>query len=202
MPIETLFTELGEPAQEPWCLAFSNTVSSRGEPGQQDRLTSLEALRAWLLQKGVLDENASTAGEDPRTLDRAIRLREAIFGIAEAISSGQEPEEDDLSELNWNVQRAIVAARLLSGQHGLEWDIDSLRNSVSGSVGVLALSAAGLFSSEKSARVRKCNDQSCGWLFVDLSKNRSRKWCDMSDCGNVAKARRYYAKQKALKAST
>jgi predicted RNA-binding Zn ribbon-like protein len=40
-------------------------------------------------------------------------------------------------------------------------------------------------------RVRECANHDCGWLFLDLSRNRSRKWCDMSSCGNRAKVRRF-----------
>lgn len=200
MPIESLFQDLGEPAGEPWCLAFSNTVSSRGEPGQQDRIQSMEALRGWLAKQLILDGDAPNIGEDPRILERAIRLREAIYSVGSALASRLEPSEDDVSELNWNVQRGIVAAKLEPGNGRLNWDLESQRSSMAGCLGLLALSAANLYTSERAQRVRLCNNPTCGWLFLDLSKNHSRKWCDMADCGNVAKARRYYAKQKALKA--
>ncbi|HEV2391667.1 MAG TPA: CGNR zinc finger domain-containing protein [Verrucomicrobiae bacterium] len=42
--------------------------------------------------------------------------------------------------------------------------------------------------------MRLCQGDTCGWLFVDSSKNHSRRWCDMRDCGNRAKARRHRAK--------
>jgi predicted RNA-binding Zn ribbon-like protein len=57
-------------------------------------------------------------------------------------------------------------------------------------------SAAELLVSEKFRRVKKCADPICGWLFLDISRNRSRRWCDMRDCGNRAKASRYYKKKK------
>lgn len=199
MPIETLFQDLGEPADEPWCLAICNTVSSRNQPGQQDRFKTSEDLRAWLIKHQILSSNAPNLGEDPRSLDRAGRLREAIYGTGHALSHNEEPEGDDLSELNWNVQRAIVAAKIVPTEDGLGWDLETQRNSVAGCLGLIALSAANLFTSDKAKNVRECNNPTCGWLFLDLSKNHSRKWCDMADCGNVAKARRYYAKQRALK---
>lgn len=199
MPIESLFVELGEPRDEPWCLNFCNTVSSRNDPGHKDRFQTMDDLKGWLVRANILDADAPSAGEDPRNLERAIRLREAIYGIGSGLADGKEPQEDDVSELNWNVQRAIVAAQLKPAEDGLAWNLDSQRTTIAGCLGLLALSAAGLFTSERASRVRQCNNHDCGWLFLDLSKNRSRKWCDMSDCGNVAKARRYYAKQKALK---
>jgi predicted RNA-binding Zn ribbon-like protein len=199
MAIESLFQQLGEPRDEPWCLAFSNTVSSRNDPGRDEHLHSLEDIQAWMVKKGLLAEDIALSGEDSRSFDRAIRLREAIFNLGSALAARRSPPGDDLSELNWNVQRAIVAAKICSEAETLMWDLSGLRTSISGAVGLLALSAAGLFTSERADRVRECNNETCGWLFLDLSKNRSRKWCDMSDCGNVAKARRYYAKQQALR---
>ncbi len=198
MPIESLFQQLGEPHGEPWCLLFSNTGISRIDASRKD-FGSLDDLRTWLLGKGILAKGSPSTGEDSRVLERAIRLREAVFGIGSALAHRRQPSEDEVSELNWNVQKAVVAARIDAVGGALEWNLTGLRTSVSGCTGLIALSAAGLFTSDQATRVRECNNETCGWLFLDLSKNRSRKWCDMSDCGNVAKARRYYAKQKALR---
>ena len=52
-------------------------------------------------------------------------------------------------------------------------------------------------TSDRLTQVRECADDTCGWLFLDLSKNASRRWCNMADCGNRAKARRYRARKKA-----
>src|SRR5689334_2812994 len=127
MPIDSLFHEIGEPRDEPWCLSFSNTVSSRNQTDSQDCLKSAEELRQWMSKSGILSQEALPAGEDPRNLERAIRLREAIYGIGRALSQNSEPEEDDVSELNWNVQRAIVAAKIQPAKTGLRWDLDSQR---------------------------------------------------------------------------
>ena len=58
-------------------------------------------------------------------------------------------------------------------------------------------SAAALLTSDDIARIRECAAERCAWLFIDHSRNRSRRWCDMRDCGNRAKARRHYARAKA-----
>ena len=202
MPIESLFSELGEPQNDPWCLTFCNTVSSRHHPQKQDRFHTNDDLRSWLIRYKILDEDAPSAGEDTRNLERALRLREAIWGIGAALAAQKEPADDNVSELNWNVQKAIVAARLEAEDKTLTWDLESQKHSVAGCLGLLALSAAGLFTSERADRVRECGNDECGWLFLDTSKNRSRKWCDMADCGNLAKARRYYAKKKAERQAT
>lgn len=60
-------------------------------------------------------------------------------------------------------------------------------------------SAAGILNSGSQARVRRCADESCGRLFIDESRNRSRRWCDMASCGNLAKVRRYRQRTQASK---
>jgi len=63
----------------------------------------------------------------------------------------------------------------------------------------VARSAAELLTSDNVDRVRECeDDRGCGYLFIDQSKNRSRRWCSMESCGNRAKARRYYARLQAI----
>jgi predicted RNA-binding Zn ribbon-like protein len=62
-------------------------------------------------------------------------------------------------------------------------------------------SAAEVLTSEKRTRLGQCaDDRGCGWLFLDTSKNRSRRWCDMEDCGNRAKARRHYLRERGRSA--
>jgi predicted RNA-binding Zn ribbon-like protein len=61
----------------------------------------------------------------------------------------------------------------------------------------VALSAANLLTSDKASRVRVCeDDRGCGVLFIDMSKNHSRRWCSMQSCGNRAKAHRHYSRVK------
>jgi predicted RNA-binding Zn ribbon-like protein len=197
--VENAFLDVPEPENEPWCLAFSNTVGGRNTPVPSEHLKSAADVKSWLLKKEILLEDPAGA-EDPKNFERAIRLRQAIYNIGSAIAKCEAPSEDDLSELNWNVQRAIVSARLETGEAKLNWNLDSQRMTVAGCLGLIALSAAGLFTGSRAQRIRECGNHTCGWLFLDFSKNHSRKWCDMSDCGNVAKARRYYARQKAKRA--
>jgi len=61
----------------------------------------------------------------------------------------------------------------------------------------IAHSAADLLTSGDQERVKECASTTCEWVFLDKSRNRSRRWCDMSDCGNRAKARRFQARKRA-----
>src|SRR5207249_84080 len=68
------------------------------------------------------------------------------------------------------------------------------------SYGDIVRSAVDLLTSGERDRVKECASATCEWVFLDRSKNHSRRWCDMSDCGNRAKARRFHAKRQAARA--
>ncbi len=57
-------------------------------------------------------------------------------------------------------------------------------------------SAAELLTSGELSTLRQCGGEECGWLFLDPSRNHSRQWCDMRDCGNRAKVRRFRARRR------
>jgi predicted RNA-binding Zn ribbon-like protein len=59
----------------------------------------------------------------------------------------------------------------------------------------IASSAADLLTSERLKKVRLCEAKTCTWLFLDESRNHSRRWCDMKVCGNREKARRHYQRE-------
>jgi predicted RNA-binding Zn ribbon-like protein len=82
------------------------------------------------------------------------------------------------------------------GGYVLEWDgVEAL----DGVLWPVARSAATLLTSALRSRVRICAaEDGCGWTFLDRSKNQSRRWCSMSDCGNRAKARRHYRRVRGL----
>jgi len=64
---------------------------------------------------------------------------------------------------------------------------------------LIVRSAADLLTSDKLHDVRACSAEDCRWLFLDISKNHSRRWCDMETCGNQAKARRHYRRKKSAR---
>ena len=65
-------------------------------------------------------------------------------------------------------------------------------------LGPVVWSAAELLTSGKTDQVKCCASETCGWLFLDNTKNHSRRWCDMADCGSHAKAKRYYRKKLSV----
>jgi predicted RNA-binding Zn ribbon-like protein len=88
--------------------------------------------------------------------------------------------------------RLTSGAQVIHGSGGFEWKWKFDENALEAPLYLIALSAVDLMTSENYRRVGQCADEDgCGWLFVDTSKNHSRRWCDINDCGNRAKQRRY-----------
>ncbi len=191
-------------------LDFVNTVDPRHAPGRREYLDGYPALVAWSGHAGVIgagqDERLRQAtADDPaeaeRVLDRAIRLREALYPLFRRAARGQSPAPDDLGVLQVELTLALPHLRVAWSPAGYarEWEQDSA--ALDQVLWPVAWSAAELLTHGPLERIRECPGQgNCGWLFLDLSKNASRRWCDMRVCGNRAKARRHYARMQTLHA--
>lgn len=192
------------------CLDFANTVSSHYEEQPNERLNSYSDLLEWARQRNVLSEGeiVDLAGQAARrpndsegALRRAIELRGAIYHIFAAVSSGRPAPAESLSMLNRHLATALPHDIIVEGEAGFAWGCQSDGSELDKMLWPVARSAADLLVSGQVARVRECGGHDCGWLFVDTSKNKSRRWCDMGDCGNRAKAHRHYSRRKAVGSS-
>ena len=127
----------------------------------------------------------------------ARELREALYRIFTAHADGRDPAAEDLALLNRALALAMPHLQLSAraGTFAWEWDEDAL--DLHRLLWPVARSAADLLTSDDLVRVRECAGEHCNWLFIDRSKNNSRRWCDMQDCGNVAKVRRYRSRKQA-----
>jgi predicted RNA-binding Zn ribbon-like protein len=183
------------------CLDFTNTTSYRGGAENHDRLASYTDLVTWgrlaeLLSpsdaRRLLTAGAERPAEAARVFACALELREAIYGIVAARVEERAPDTADLNLLNRVLTQALAHRRLAATREGFAWEWMAAPDDLGWMLWPLASSAAELLMSEDLARVKKCASRNCDWLFVDASRNRSRRWCDMKDCGNRAKARRHY----------
>ncbi len=191
----------------PVCLAFTNTLRWHASDHPQETLRSYADLVAWARGVALVSDheaqkllhNAAARPVDAgRALKRALALREAIYRIFVALIHAESPAEADLAELNAKLARMTTGARVVRTLKGWAWKWGLAEEALDAPIGPIALSAAELLISEKRERVGQCaDDRGCGWLFLDTSKNRRRRWCDISDCGNRAKQRRHY--QRVLK---
>jgi predicted RNA-binding Zn ribbon-like protein len=184
------------------CFDFANTVDSRCAPTRRvDHLTDYTSLASWARQSRVVPARraseliraANKSDAAGRAFRKAVELREAIYRVFSAIAGGGRPSERDLLLLGLHAQEALANMRLLPGGSGFEWSLEQRsRDSLMAPVWPIAKSAADLLVSGDLSRVRECAAGNCGWLFMDRSRNRSRRWCDMKICGNREKARQHY----------
>lgn len=195
---EKEFSEVGG-----WpALDFVNTVS--GLPTgtlSEERFERYEDLVAWGQKHELLDEAAARRmlsgasrrpGKAKEVLERGRALRAAIFRVFTDVAAERKPDPSALEHLNAELAAAMPHARLEHAGEGFAWSWHNPGAELESVLWPIAKSAADLLVSHKLERVRSCQNDTCGWLFLDLSKNRSRRWCSMSDCGNTAKARRHY----------
>jgi predicted RNA-binding Zn ribbon-like protein len=132
-------------------------------------------------------------------LTRLRELRALLKRIFQTRLSGQAPNNMDLGKLSTDLAEAARASRLMVANRGSP-QVLVTREITAEKAGVALLrlriveAAATLLVSDAMRRVKSC--PTCGWLFLDASKNRSRRWCSMDTCGAVAKARRYYRRLK------
>lgn len=102
----------------------------------------------------------------------------------------------DLAALNAGLTRAMAHARIADSGDGFVWDWDPDPTALDRMLWPVARAAADLLTAAPRPTIRMCEGPACGWLFVDTTKNRRRRWCSMEDCGNRAKARRFYERKK------
>ncbi|HEX4822892.1 MAG TPA: ABATE domain-containing protein [Candidatus Polarisedimenticolaceae bacterium] len=189
-------------------LDFANTVSRRKAVGEtRDNLDRYGRLVSWAEAARLMTahEGAShrkRASEQPRAavtaLRRAAAVREAIFSIFSAIAREKAIPVEALSTLDEALPSAFASPRIVRDGETFTVRFASDENDLAAAViAPVVRGALDLLTSEAKVRVRECNSTTCAWLFLDRSKNGSRRWCDMKICGNRAKARRHYAKGKA-----
>jgi predicted RNA-binding Zn ribbon-like protein len=188
------------------CLDFANTVEDRPDVHPRELLNSYNDLVSWGQQAHVLTEReaqrlleevAHRSAEAASILERAVALRETIFRIIKAVAKEVLPEEDDLVALSAAVADAQDHARIVQKEGGFIWDWAGNAGDLDRMLWPVVKSAADLLTSDESDDVRVCASETCNWLFMDTSKNHSRRWCDMKSCGNRAKARRFYGRKKS-----
>ncbi len=183
---------------------FTNTVNARRSGEMRDKFSTYRDLVAWSRQADLLqaeDESRliekakRNPGEAETALKEATKLREVIYRIFAAVAEEHTPAKVDIQKFNKKLAEAMTHARIepLPGGFAWRWEESDALDQMTWPI---ARSAADLLTSHELERVKTCGSDDCGWLFVDTSRNGSRRWCDMSDCGNRAKAKRHYNRVK------
>ncbi|HEX2167287.1 MAG TPA: ABATE domain-containing protein [Longimicrobiales bacterium] len=185
-------------------LDFANTGSLADGPSSE-RLVAYPDLLTFALRTGVIGERAaaelrSVAEREPGraevVLERARELRDTLDHTFTAVATSGRPDETDVARLNGFLEEGMRYRRLEPDERCCGWAWSAGEEPLARILWPIAAAAAELLVEGDLERVKRCGNATCGWLFVDLSRNRSRRWCDMRECGNRAKARRHYARRK------
>jgi predicted RNA-binding Zn ribbon-like protein len=193
------------------CLDFANTAGWHARETTVEFLLSYRDLVNWSRRVGLLNaadarrllrEAARRPAAAAAALQRAIAVREIIYGIVVALLHKRAPAEAMVAGFNRELTSAHRLLHVVPGSRGLIWSWASAPRDLAAMLGPILRSAADLLTSERLNRIGQCaDDRGCGWLFLDTTRNHSRRWCEMRDCGNRAKVRRHYQRRRAPGAS-
>ena len=189
------------------CLDFANTADMHAAPQPEEHLNQYADLVRWGLAAGLysapdgqrlLAKAEQNPGQAEQTLTRAIELREAIYRIFSAAANARPIPVGEVQVLNHYLSQALRQARVEAHGNGFGWGWSGAPDTLERMIWPAARSAAEVLTDpDRLARIGQCeDDRGCGWLFVDTSKNHSRRWCSMETCGNRAKAMRHYGRAK------
>ncbi len=186
-------------------LDFANSISRRDSPEKSvEHVHSYHDLISFALQSNIVAAKEAgalvhQADAQPRsvaqTLRKALALRETLFRVFAQAAGGNPAAAEDLALLEQAATEALSRRHLvrISGAYRWEWDTGPTLERI---LWPIVTSAAELLVSDNVGKIRECEAGDCYWLFLDNSRNRSRRWCSMSSCGNREKARRHYHKQR------
>ena len=185
------------------CLDFTNTLQRRDADQPHDFLASYSDLVSWSQHADILtpeeadqllEQAAARQAEAGAVLQHSLVLRETMYRLFSAIVHGQSPDSTDMERLNAVLPGSLARRRIIARSESFAWDWIRSDQALDCMLWPVVESAADLLTAGELHRLRQC--AGCGWLFLDRSRNGSRRWCDMRVCGNRAKARRYYERQQ------
>lgn len=191
-------------------LDFANTLDERPRGGLE-RIADYPALALWSVQSGLLTEGEratllAAAQQEPAAAAavhaQALALRELIFATVKSTIAFDGLSDEQI--LCWNdwLKRVQASRRLSWGGRGLAWQQADIGAALDGILLRVADAAIQLFlDPDARSRLRLCASDDCDWAFLDRSRGQNRVWCDMTVCGNRAKAARHYRRKVGISES-
>ncbi|WP_409491723.1 CGNR zinc finger domain-containing protein [Amycolatopsis sp. cmx-11-12] len=163
-------------------LDLVNTVSWRRDPARRDdRLSAPTRLSEWVVLVGAGDKRLEIS---EAVLETVKAFRETLYQVLVS-------DPPDVGPLRKSLVSAYRHAELAPSLP-LRWTVPLVNDTALPHF--LALATEDLLRSGDLDRIRECEGPGCGWIFTDHTRNRSRRWCSSSDCGNRARAKRHYDK--------
>jgi predicted RNA-binding Zn ribbon-like protein len=184
------------------CLDFVNTINSRLNP-EHDYLIQYTDLVGWANKVGILSPTQSAQlqkraklnqEEAEQALQRALALRELLYRLISSAANDSEPKKKDMEAFVSAYGESISRGQFIKvdNHYTTTWKLDESLDDV---LWPIVHSAGELLQSDDLTHLKEC--PGCGWLFLDTSKNQSRRWCSMNTCGARDKMRRYHKRKQA-----
>jgi predicted RNA-binding Zn ribbon-like protein len=186
------------------CLDFINTVDNRMKTPTLDYLSGFKDLLQWYghtraLSPKIIHTLERLAKDYPQkaalVFEKSMLLRELLHRLFTAMMAGKQPAAGDLIQFNSYIGEAYANIEIAwsAGAGKLQFNAPALEQVY----WWLVKSAVDAFTAIKPTQIKEC--PACGWVFLDKSRNGSRKWCSMSTCGDVDKVTRNYQLTKKKK---
>jgi predicted RNA-binding Zn ribbon-like protein len=186
------------------CLDFVNTVSWHLSNEPYDWLKNYRDLVVWsqrvnILPKEKAEDLIKLAEAFPEraanVFAETLQLREAVFRILQSRLTNAPNIQQDLDILNQHLKRTHQFLYLEMGNGHFNYSFEDTLE-MDCMVWEIVQSTARFLTSNELAKLKFCDGGKCGWMFIDTTRNHSRRWCSMEDCGNRAKAKRHYRKKR------
>ena len=185
-------------------LDFINTLDDRFSSEPKELMKNYIDLARFGADTGILsdqqadhflEKSMQSRERAEEALRAAIELREAMYGVFWSLIQKRPVPKSALFLVNSYAQEAARHINVVATAKGFAWRFEESEN-FDVAWWPIARSAVELLASEQLQFVRACASETCQWLFLDESKNHRRRWCDMTKCGNRAKVKNFYTRQK------
>lgn len=185
------------------CFDFINTVHSRVEEERHEYLESYKDLITWCRHVELLSESRlagleemvnQNPGRARKAFSEVIETREMLYRFFSSVAAGQPVAERDMKAFNRQLSKTLVNLEFREVDGKLKPGWKTGESDFSEPLWRIMKSAYELLTEEETERIKEC--EACGWIFLDQSKNKSRRWCNMQTCGSIHKAKKYYHRQK------
>jgi predicted RNA-binding Zn ribbon-like protein len=170
-----------------------------------EKLPTLDDALGWFVDRGVIHREgadrararvAAQPADGAKDLDRVHHVRDALREVAEAIAEQRVPRASSLTTVN-RALHARQVIELVPGPDGCYVDHRHVGDPIDDALARLADPLVSELTAGEPERIRVCASDTCQWIFYDASRTGRRRWCDMSTCGNRAKAARHRARARA-----
>jgi predicted RNA-binding Zn ribbon-like protein len=176
---------------------FINTISWPGTEWEHDWLDKAGNFILWAVAAGIINNSKAKlfAAKPKAWLNKEMKyvctIRQDLTNVLTPLAFNKNPSDDAIKKLNVLIHQINDYRNIDFKKHTWVWN-DAL--SFKEVLAPVVWNAGQVLTEADHTRIRHC--PSCNWLFYDNTKNKSRRWCDMQDCGSRDKSLRYYHRTK------